>query len=92
MAELFEDKDGMILHSEAAGGHGGGSTSFAVRHATDEEKLRFHENRVELAKAALAAAQEHLERVEEARARHMDAMPRPEPILEPEPPVPVEPV
>lgn len=76
MAELFEDKDGAIMHSEAAGGHGGGSTSFAVRHATDDEKQRFHESRVQLAEAALVAAQEHLERVQKAHAGHMEAMPK----------------
>lgn len=76
MAELFEDKDGAIMHREAAGGHGGGSTSFAVRHATDDEKQRFHENRVQLAEAAAAAAQEHLARVRVAHAGHMDTLPK----------------
>lgn len=48
---LFEDKDGQIMHGETAGGHGGGATSFFVRHATDEEKARFYEDRAVVAVA-----------------------------------------
>lgn len=84
---LYEDRDGRILHAEPAGGTGGGATSHAVRHATDAEKLQFHDERVSAAETAVVAAQEHLAAVMDARTAHMDTLPKPEP--EEPPPEPV---
>ncbi len=66
MAEFYQGEDGKVMAREAAGGTGGGVTSFATREATPAEATAWHEQQVAVTEAAAVAAKDaHKDHMEE---------------------------